>query len=134
MKRKILYGLWIYLYILCSVLGHIAAPSAALAVWMRIAAVLFFLPGGLLLWDAIAQENAKGIRLIRRISLASLALTMVALIANIAAVNAPQLAGNILHVVLIWVSAPMLCSGLWALSLFLWGCLLFASFLKKPKA
>ena len=35
--------------------------------------------------------------------------------------------GNVLFAVLIVVSSPMVCSGYWALSLFLWACLLIVS-------
>ena len=35
--------------------------------------------------------------------------------------------GNALFGVLIVVSSPMVCSGYWALSLFLWACLLMVS-------
>lgn len=133
MKRKVLYGVWIYMYLMCSILGHISQPSAPGRVWMTLAAVLFFVAPGILLADAIIHENRKGVGLIRWISVGSLTLTLAALIANIAVVNAATLVGNILHAVLIWVSTPMICSGYWALSLFLWACLLCASFLKSPK-
>jgi len=37
----------------------------------------------------------------------------------------------VLHIMLVIVSSPMVCSGNWALSLFLWACLLVASLRKK---
>ena len=35
--------------------------------------------------------------------------------------------GNVLHYILVVVSSPMIASGHWALSLFLWACLLMVS-------
>ena len=55
-----------------------------------------------------------------------------ALILPVAVLTRNKTLGNLLHIVLTIVSAPMMASGSWILSLFLWACLLMAS-LKKLK-
>ena len=62
----------------------------------------------------------------------SLVLTLCFLVANMA-VAAAETTNKLLHVLLALVSAPMLCGQYWAMSLFLWACLLFATFIKQPK-
>ena len=50
-----------------------------------------------------------------------------ALVLNVLCAVRSELLGRVLHAVLTVVSSPMLCSGYWALSLFLWACLLMVS-------
>lgn len=119
MKEKITYGLWAVLYILCAGLGFAGKTVTALA-------LLFFLPGILLLiWG-----QRKPVRIISGISLG---LTFLVLLANFASLGLSEGMGNFLYGVLILVSSPMVCSGYWVLSLFLWACLLMGSFLKKQR-
>jgi hypothetical protein len=89
----------------------------------------FFLPPFLLL-KAGTAETAK---LLRNLSASSLLATMVLIIANFMAFSAPEALGTALYVMLVILSSPMVCSGYWVLSLFLWACLLMTSFM-KPKA
>lgn len=132
MKQKLLYTAWIVLYVICAALGHIPDPEGAQATAMTVMSLLFFIPGAILLADAVKQQNPKQLKLLRIICVTSLSLTLMALVANIAVVNASEAVGNALYTVLNWVSAPMLCSQHWVLSLFLWASLLFASiFIKK---
>ena len=65
--------------------------------------------------------------LVRDLSIVSLSLSVLLLIANFLSAFHSELLGNILHGVLVVVSSPMICSGHWALSLFLWACLLIGS-------
>ena len=71
----------------------------------------------------------------RNLALASLGLTLVVLAANFSLAVRSETLGNFLHYALTIVSAPMIASGHWAMSLFLWACLLTASLkqLKKQK-
>ena len=70
---------------------------------------------------------------VRILSACSLVLTLVALVANFLGVLASDLVGSLLYVLLVLVSTPMVCSGIWVASLFLWACLLMATFLKIKK-
>lgn len=133
MKRKILYGAWAFFYILCAALGHIADAEGAQSVAMTVLSLVCFVPGFLLLADALKYRCRKEILRLRLISGLSLGLTMAALIANIASTAGSEALGNVLYVILIWVSSPMICSGYWALSLFLWAFIFCGTFLKKIK-
>ncbi len=131
MKEKTLYPLWAFLYVLCVFLGAIPDRSGAGKIALGIVAVLFFIPGAMLLYLGIRQGRKKTVTCIRWISGLSLLLTTGALIANLMSVWSDSLVlGDVLHVILTMVSAPMLCldSNWWIGSLFAWACLLMASF------
>lgn len=131
MKRKLIYCLWGCLYILCVGLGFVKNPEGYGKVLLTLSALIFFLPGAYLLYDGFRCQNRRAVLQIRWISLLSLALTLVFLILNFLSVHWSAQAGNALYELLILVSAPMVCSQYWVLSLFLWACMLMASF-KKP--
>ena len=133
MKRKILYCAWAFFYILCAALGHISNPEGWQAGAMTFLSLVCFVPGVWLLVDALKKSCKKGLLRLRLISGLSLALTVATLIANIASVSGSETLGNVFYVILIWVSSPMICSGHWALSLFLWACIFCGTFLKKAK-
>ena len=127
MKQSHLFALWGGLFILCAVLGFIPTPSAALQVLMTLLSIAFFAPAAILLYRAGKTNDRATALLIRNLSAASLALTAALLIAGFLSVFAPAWLGNLLHILLLVLSAPMICSGYWVLSLFLWACLLMAS-------
>jgi len=127
MKKTYLYALWGGLFSLCAGLGFIPAASGALVGGMTVLSVLCFVPPALLLYQ---QEEHTRV-LVRNLSAASLGLTLVLLVLNFLCAMQSQLLGRVLHIMLVIVSSPMVCSGNWALSLFLWACLLVASLRKK---
>ena len=127
MKPKNLFALWGGLFVLCAALGFVNTASTALQVLMTVLSMVFFLPGALLLRLSKETGNREIALLVRNLSAASLILTAVLLIANFLSALAPKLLGDILHSMLIVVSAPMICSGYWALSLFLWACLMICA-------
>ena len=133
MKKWILFGSWICLYALCAGLGHIPAPAGAQAVAMTLMSLIFFLPGVILLVDALRAKDSKTLLILRWVSGLSLGLTLVALVANILSALASEAVGNVLYEILIFVSVPMACSQHWLLSLFLWACLLFATLPGRKK-
>lgn len=127
MKKSVLLALWAVLFILCAGLGFLPEPSGLPASVLTLASVLCFVPPFLLLHRAKETADHNVIRLVRNLSLLSLVLTMVLLILNFLSVAAGELTGMILYYVLVIVSSPMICSGYWVLSLFLWACLLICS-------
>lgn len=133
MKKRILYAAWAVIYILCVALGLIREPVGFGKALLVCVAVLFFLPGALLLYDGIRGGDRKAVLLVRGLAIASLSLTIIALAANIVSIGASTAVGDALYEVLDLVSAPMLCGQYWLLSMFLWACLLTGSFLKKPE-
>ena len=129
MKKNLLFILWVVLYVLCASLSIVVAQPTG---FTMVLAVFFFVPGGILLYQARTENDRKPLRLVRWLSLGSLALTLIILVVTI--ILSPLVSegtGYFLHVLLALVSAPMLISGSWVLSLFLWACLLMGSFRKK---
>ena len=134
MDNGILLSLWGGMYILCCVLGFATPADNFSRVFMTVLSVLFFLPPAYIVWQAKQKKDGKTLRLVRRISLLSLGLTTVTLVANFLSVLArTEVIGTLLQWLLALVSVPMLCSNAWILSLFCWACLLFASGQKKKK-
>lgn len=126
MNQKTLYPVWGVLYILCCALGFLPEKTTALTV----ISVLFFIPGVLILVDAYKRKDQKALLRLRLVSLGSLVLTLALLALSFASAQGSQTLGNVLHYILGIVSAPMYCSSVWALPLFLWACLFMASFPK----
>ena len=127
MKHRLCYGLWACLFILCAGLGFIPEPEGSLSAVLSLLALLFFLPPAWLLYQSGKHRQKDTALLIRNLSLVSLILTVTVLILNFFTTFASQRLGQILHYVLVIVSSPMICSGHWAMSLFLWACLLMVS-------
>lgn len=127
MKKQHLFALWGGLFALCAGLGFIGVPSAALQILMAILSALFFLPAAVLLYRSRKCGDRDTVLLVRNLSVASLVLTAALIIANFLSALAPAWLGNFLHGMLVVVSVPMICSGNWALSLFLWACLMIVS-------
>lgn len=139
MTKKNLCLLWGILYILCAGLGFIpgfvADVPAGLQGVLTFLSLACFFPPAALVYLARKEEDRDMLRRVRNLAALSLGATAVVLIASFALSMAPDWVGVFLHVVLILVSSPMVCSGYWALSLFLWACLLMASLsaLRKMK-
>lgn len=135
MKKSMLYMLWAGLFIICAGLGFIPNPTGAGRVLMTLLSVAFFAPPAVLLYRANREKDIRTLELIRNFSALSLLLTMILLIVNLLSAFRSEWLGNVVHGVLVMVSSPMVCSGYWALSLFLWACLLVVSveLLKKKR-
>ena len=127
MKQNYLFALWGGLFALCAVLGFIPAPGSALQILMTLLSIVFFVPGALLLRLSFQSKNRSIALLVRNLSFASLVLSAVLIIANFLSAFGSAFWGNVLYSILIIVSSPMVCSGYWALSLFLWACLMIAA-------
>ena len=127
MTKRTYYILWAGFYILCGALGFIPEPEGGLSAVLTALSLCFFLPPALLIYFAKEQGDTLTLKLIRNLSIASLVLTVVLILANFLSLMAPEAVGNILYGVLVIVSSPMVCSGYWVLSLFCWACLLMAS-------
>jgi len=127
MTKKLYYVFWAGLFILCAGLGFIPEPSGFLKYFMTALSVLFFLPPAVLVYFAGNRGDSLTLKLIRNLSAASLVLSLLLIIGNFMSLMASEAVGNVLYAVLVIVSSPMVCSGFWVLSLFLWTCLLMAS-------
>ena len=127
MSKKALFVLWGGFFILCAGLGFIPEPAGFVKGLLTTLSVVFFLPGGALLYRAKQQKDRATVTLIRNLSAASLGLTLLMLVANFLSLGAGQALGDGLYAALVILSSPMVCSGYWLLSLFLWACLLVVS-------
>ncbi|MBE6928992.1 MAG: hypothetical protein E7463_01820 [Ruminococcaceae bacterium] len=127
MRNKTLVILWAAAYCLCAALSFFPSPEGAQHKALVLLALLFFLPGGILLYRAIRAGNRVICRRIRLLSACSLALTVLAIIGNFLTYSASASAGMVMHILLVLVSVPMVCGQVWVISLFLWACLLLTS-------
>ena len=128
MKKRILYGIWGCLYISCAALSaFITEPDGLQLFTLVVLSLLFFVPPVLLLVDAHLQGDKKTLLTLRWISGLSLLLTLLLLVANVAAALGSDTLGNILYGVLLLVSVPMICIRNWFVSMFLWACVFFTA-------
>lgn len=125
MTKKTAYILWAVLFVACAGLGFLPDPEG----WVRYAlialAAVFFLPPAYLLARAKATGDRPTAALVRNLAAASLILTVLTLILNFLCAAGSDAVGNAMHYLLTVVSTPMICGQSWAMSLFLWACLLF---------
>ncbi len=134
MKRNQKLALiWGGMYILCVVLGFVQTQNGLLQALFALLSIGFFIPGGILLYEAVERKNRALVKRIRILCLTSLLLTVLVLIGNVLTLPAAEAVGNRMHALLVVVSAPMMCSQFWAISLFLWACLLMGTFFKETK-
>ena len=133
MRNKTLWILWANAYFLCALLGFVPNPQGAIYALMVAAAVLFFLPPGILLYRAAKANDRKTLSRLRLISILWLSLTLLLIIINLATVGASAAMGTALYYFLVFFSSPMVCGQIWVLSLFLFALMLTTShhFLKK---
>lgn len=124
MSNKKLFWAWALYYFLCVGLACIPNPKGALAGFLVLVGIVFFIPGGILLARFCKTENKKGLLFFRNISLISLGLTVVMILGNFMAPALSEKFGDVLYAVLILVSVPMVCCRVWVLSLFGWACYL----------
>ena len=127
MNKKVLFALWGVLFLLTAGLGFVPEAEGFLRGVMTGLSLLFFLPPALLLHQSEQKKDGDTVRLVRNLSALSLGLTLVTLILNFVLAVSSETLGTVLHYVLTVISAPMICSGYWVLSLFLWACLLMGS-------
>ena len=123
MNKKLLYMLWAGLFVLCAGLGFIPEPEGSSKIALTIISLIFFLPPAWLLY----RGDVSDAKLVYNLSALSLGLTLILLILNFLTALQSDFLGQVLHYTLVIVSSPMICSGHWAMSLFLWACLLIAS-------
>ena len=132
-KEMIAYILWVCLYILCVGLGTVEDVQGFGKVLFVLTALIFFLPGGYVLYLGIREKNKKMLLRVRIVAICSLVMTVGVFAANVIAVAASSQVGRNLYDLLNLVSAPMFCSRFWVLSLFGWACLLMGTFMKLPR-
>ena len=124
---------WGALYVICTVFGFIETNNGLLQAMFALFSIGFFVPPGMLLYDAVSNQDKATVRCVRYISIASLVLTVLTFVGNLLTLPASEAVGNRMYGLLIVVSTPMISSQMWVISLFLWACLLMGSFFKKNR-
>ena len=127
MKENKLYLIWGALFIVCAGFGFILRPGNAMTALMVMLSAAFFVPPSVLLYTDWKHGRKGNIRRVRNLAIASLGLTMTAIIANVLSVYASRTVGNILHGFWVIASTPMVCSRFGIVSVFAWACLLMTS-------
>lgn len=127
MKKKVLYYVWGGMFLLCGLLGFIQEPQGAARAALTVLSLLFFCPPAALLHGAKAAGDRRTITLLRNLSALSLILTGLLIVLNFLSAFGSDKLGVFLNALLTLVSSPMMCSGYWVLSLFLWAVLLVLS-------
>ena len=135
MKKKGLFVLWGVLFVSCAGLGFVPQPAGALKWLLGLLGLVFFAPPVLLLARAQESSDRAVAALVRNLAIASLVLTLLALVGNVLSLLGGVKLGNVLNAVLAIVSTPMFCSQIWVLSIFCWAFLMIAAnkLLKKMK-
>lgn len=128
LAEKVYYAIWAVLFGICAALGNITQRNTGINIVLSFWAVLFFVPGFLLLYEGLKTGNKKLLLRLRIVCLSSLVLSLLMIMLNIFTVNAPEAVGQVMHVLLVVLSTPMSCCFIQGISLFLWACLLIASF------
>lgn len=137
MKDKQLYLYWLYLYIICAILGFIPPERNPLvAALLAIATLVFFAPPAILLYRGVRQKDRPHVGRIALISGLSLGITTLLFIANMLTALSPNdiLLGNFFNALLTLFSTPMMCAPYPIISLLLWASLLMVALgHRKPK-
>ena len=133
MKIRKLAISWAFLYGVTAALGFVPQPGKVLSFCMMLLSLAFFVPAGWLVYEAVGRRDYGLLKIIRNICFISLGATMVTLVLNFLSYDASAAAGLVLYWILVLVSAPMICSQLWVLPLFLWACLLMVCLEKGKK-
>ena len=127
MKYKYLYILWAGMYLLCAGLGFLPNPEGA-AYWLLFGiGMMFFVPPGVILCQAIRSEDKKQVKAVMRISISWLSVMLVMLVVNFLSISATEAVGTAMYYLLVVMASPMVCSQIWVAPMFAFGCLLTAS-------
>lgn len=133
MSNTVLYILWGGFYALCAGLGFAAEPGPALRLLMILLSAGVFVPPFLLNRRLAAAGNKRELMLIRNLAGLWLILAGMLLVGNFLSVLASETVGAVLHSLLTVVASPLVCSGRWALTMFLWACVMFDARAKLKK-
>lgn len=135
MKMKSVWLAWLYMFILCAILGFIPEVTGLYKVLMALVAAGFFVPGVVLLVKSDHRDNVKSITLVRNIAIGALCLTTVLIMLNFLSATMSKAWGDVFYVMLVVLASPLICGQYWILTLFGWAFLMVyaISLLKKER-
>ena len=127
-NTKKLWIFWGFMYGICAVCSFIPKQEGVSSTnfLLMLLAMAFFIPPALLMAYSIKKKRRKPLKMVRNLSIASLALTLVMIVLTMATATAGAL-GQVTEWILALVSVPMVCSPVWLVGIFGWACLLMAS-------
>ena len=127
-----LYTLWVGLFGITALLGLLfPGPKGLGQALLILLAVGFFLPPWLILAKAKAAGERRHLVIVRCLAAASLAATVVLLCAGIRSLALGEGVGQLIHVLMSILCAPLTCGNYYVIPIFCWATLLFGSFGKK---
>lgn len=124
MNTTIYYTLWAGMFVLTAGLGMIPEPAGFTKFCLVVLSIGFFVPPACLLKAAGKRNDRMHMQIVRNLAFTSLVLTILLVIGNFLSLRASILVGNVLYILLCVVTAPMVCSQYWVVSLFGWACLM----------
>ena len=124
MNTTVYYTLWAGMFALTAGLGLIPEPAGFTKFCLVVLSIGFFVPPACLLKQAEKRNARMHMQIVRNLAFTSLVLTVLLVICNFLSLRASVLVGNVLHILLCIVTAPMVCSQYWVVSLFGWACLM----------
>ena len=132
-NTKKLWIIWAIAYVICTVCAFFPASNDAASGLFLLLSLGFFVPPAVLIYKGVTKKWPKILRVIRNLSIISLASTLVMILLNFVSIQLSEAWGVALYWILIVVSTPMICSQVWAVGLFGWAVLLFTclNYLKK---
>lgn len=130
---KTLYTIWAWLFALTAILGLLfpGVQNAAGRFFLALISVCFFIPPWLILTKARAEGSRHHLRLVRYLAVASLSLTLLLFCAGIWSLPYGQPVGDLIHILMTVLCAPLVCSNYYVLPMFGWATLLTGSFGKE---
>ena len=130
-KRKVLYIAWAMLYCACFGLSFVNASIPGEKAFLTGLSVVFFIPPFWLFFLAKKENHHKTIKILRWLSIGSLALTILFFIAILFTIHSPRWLQLLITVLLRLVSVPLETSHTWALSLYFWALLMVLTLPKR---
>ncbi len=133
MSNKTWYWIWGGMYAICAVLGFIPGPQGALYWLLFGISLLFFVPPAVILRQAVTAKDRRSIKIMRTVCLTWFAVMLFLLILNLGSIGASAAAGAAVYYFLVVLASPMICSQIWVVPMFLFGCLLTVCFQQLRK-
>ena len=133
MTNFFLYIAWLILYGLCAALACIPSSTGVLYGICILCGLLFYVPPTILVHRASKQGDKKTLRTVFFISIAWLVMAMIMIVCNILSVGATELAGTVLHYLMVVLTVPMVTLQFWVVAIFLWACLMVVCFQQLRK-
>ena len=68
-RKSKLYVAWGIMYVICTILGFINTNNGLLQAIFALVSMGFFLPGGVLLYEAVGEKDKKTVHTVRYLTL-----------------------------------------------------------------